>query len=184
MNVASLQMPLATRISYPVIVNESSDPIARQPGHERTAGGRPRRDHPPPLTGHRPRQPPLSDPVQLGPSPLIRSASAPPDYVPLPAASRQHRATRSNWPIAPEDDFRGFPMPPEVVETGRRPKECSACCLRCIVVLTTLRWLFVSAALLGAACVVTGIVFGVMSSTIYRDAFFILAFTFIGRLIH
>lgn len=182
MNGATPQLPSDTRTSDPVIENESSDTISQLPRHEQTTASGCCRGNIPPSTGYRPRQPPPSGPLPLAPSPLIRSASAPPDYVPSPAASRQHRAIRSHWPIAPEDDFRVFPMPPEVVETGRREKECSACCLRCIVVMTTLRWLFVSAALLGAACVVAGIVFGVMSSTLYQGAFFVLAFTFIGKL--
>ena len=92
--------------------------------------------------------------------PDILHAHVPPPYPVMAAPSRRHR--RRSY--AAEDD-------------GKR---CCGCCPRCVACLTTFRWVLVSLALLGVACVITGIILAALHMTV-GSSFLTLSLMFIGQ---
>ena len=72
--------------------------------------------------------------------------------------------------------------PPGMTDIPGELKECCSrdCCLQCITVATTFRWVLVSLALLGVCCVITGIILGALHMTV-GEKFLTLSLMFIGK---
>ena len=121
-----------------------------------------------------------------------------------PPRQNESRSTRRGGGSTPRDggphrnQSRNAPL--STAHSGRRPptqlrdgttrldsttswEGCACnkwCCLRCLTIITTFRWILITLALLGVCCVLTGIVLGALHMTI-GSSFLTLSLMFIGK---
>ena len=103
---------------------------------------------------------------------------------PYTVRQNQHRASRQNNRnrINQQRAQRHGTPNPGLTQLEDAEKGCCnhECCLGCVTVVTTFRWVLVSLAMLGVCCVVTGIILGALHMTV-GSSFLTLSLMFIGK---
>ncbi len=125
---------------------------------------------------------------------ILNSVMLPP-YTPRPNQSRSSRHGSQHHGHSGTDDSRDSRSSHVGHRYNRRPPrrttildeeaewDCVGrlCCLKCLTLVTTFRWVLVFLALLGVCCVLTGIILGALHLTI-GASFLTLSLMFIGKL--
>ncbi len=127
---------------------------------------------------------------------ILNSVMLPP-YTPRPNQSRSSRHGSQRHGHSGTDDSRDTRSAHAGHRHSRRPPrrttlideegewDCAGrlCCLKCLTLITTFRWVLVFLALLGVCCVLTGIILGALHLTI-GSSFLTLSLMFIGELFY
>lgn len=115
---------------------------------------------------------------------LLNSHRVPPPYdaqpppSPRPAEVRGHGVARSG---AGQQASRPLSIVAQLNSSAERKGCCSRqLCIRCLVAMTTFRWLLVSFGLLGMGCIVAGVVLGALQMTSSSGSYLLHSVVFIG----